>query len=372
MTKELTMIQRAAVALTSANYESKIIDIVKSSTDITEIKNDAGLEQALRIGMNLSRIRIAVSKSGKEAREDATAYSKAVIAEEKRIIDLIRPEEDRIFALRDGFNAIKQAAKDAKIKAEQERQGAIYARIATIKAAHAACAGRTSDQISKILDKLQSFELTDAEFQELLPQAQSAVSEQILLVQNELARVIQSEKDAAELAVLRESVRVAQEAEQAKLKAEQETAAANLAVERAEFERQRAQLAAEQKIIDDERKAQDKIRDDLAAEQALELARQKAEIAEQAAKIAQAQEEQRLRERVAQESLGDEILASMVEELNADIDVAFSVAELQPTIFEIKTTSRNISKEDIITAIAEVFAISDTDAERYIRAAFEI
>ena len=380
MSKELTLIQRAEVALTSAKYESQINAMVESSKDIIAVNNKDGREQAHRIGMSLSGVRIAVAKSGKSAREDATSYSKAIIAEEKRIIDLIKPEEDRIFSLRDKFDAIEQAEKDAKIKAEQERQGAIYARIAHIKAAHAACIGRSSEEISKILNRLHSVELTDDQFQEMLPQAQSAVNEQVLLVQSELTRVTKAEDDAKELEELRESARIAQEAKQARIKKAEDEAREiarlaqiesekKLVEERNELNRQREELAKAQKLIDDERAAQDKIRAHLAAEQSRELARQKSEIAEQSAKLEKAEEVARLRERVKQEAIGDEILAAMTSELHNDIDIAMA----ECGIVEMNLPSHLIlSRDDIIIAVCEYAGCEKFEAERHICAAFNI
>ena len=214
----------------------------------------------------------------------------------------------------------------------------------------------------------------------MLPQAQSAVNEQVLLVQSELTRATKAEDDAKELEELRESARIAQEAKQARIKKAEDEAREiarlaqiesekKLVEERNELNRQREELAKAQKLIDDERAVQDKIRDHLAAEQSRELARQKSEIAEQSAKLEKAEEVARLRERVNQEAIGDEILAAMTSELHDDIDIAMA----EYGIVEMNLPSHLIlSRDDIIIAVCEYFECEKFEAERHIRAAFNI
>ncbi|MFX8160626.1 hypothetical protein ABTL01_19900, partial [Acinetobacter baumannii] len=71
--------------------------------------------------MTLANARIAISKAGKEARDDATKFSKAVIEEEKRLIAIIEPEEDRLRGLRDAWDAEREREKLANAEAEKRR-----------------------------------------------------------------------------------------------------------------------------------------------------------------------------------------------------------------------------------------------------------
>lgn len=126
----LTMLppaQRAVVALDSSKREVELQALVKVSADIVEVKNGDAREQVHRMAMNLKNARCELERTGKEAREDATAFSKAVIAEEKRLKDITEAEEKRLFALRDGYDA-----EQARIKREAEEREA--ARIAAIRA----------------------------------------------------------------------------------------------------------------------------------------------------------------------------------------------------------------------------------------------
>ena len=83
-TKELTMPERAAVALGTAEHEKTLIELSKKYADIVEIKNPAGREQTHGAYMMLKNARVSIEKAGKDARDDATKFSKAVIAEVDR------------------------------------------------------------------------------------------------------------------------------------------------------------------------------------------------------------------------------------------------------------------------------------------------
>ncbi|MCT9071221.1 hypothetical protein N6G06_07570 [Cupriavidus gilardii] len=79
MSTELTLPQRAAVALGSAEHETKLKELAIKHADIVDIKNSAGRDQCHAAMMTLANARVAITKAGKEARDDATKFSKAVI-----------------------------------------------------------------------------------------------------------------------------------------------------------------------------------------------------------------------------------------------------------------------------------------------------
>src|ERR1044072_569104 len=94
--KQLTVIERAALALGADEGEKQLIALAGKYTDITDIRNPAGRTQCHAAAMELGNARIAVDKTGKAAREDANAFQKAVIAEVARRVAIIKPEEDRL------------------------------------------------------------------------------------------------------------------------------------------------------------------------------------------------------------------------------------------------------------------------------------
>lgn len=103
--------QRAAVVLKSEAAENTLRSIIKLTEAITNVVDKNGRSEAHAAAMMLKSARVEIEKTGKLAREDATQFSKAVIAESARLIGISEPEEDRLIALRDGY--------DAKVAAEQ-------------------------------------------------------------------------------------------------------------------------------------------------------------------------------------------------------------------------------------------------------------
>jgi hypothetical protein len=307
----LTLPERAAVALGSSKTEAELRDLVLQSLDIVAVNNMAGRDQAHRIGMNLKAARVAIEKTGKTAREDAVAFGKAVIAEEKRLVGIIEQEEDRVFALRDSWDAKVEAERQAKIQAEADRMAKIADHIEGLRERETdvirIC--KTAAHTQAEIDALEKVEVTEAIYQERFAEAvalkatvlesmrtilagrvaaEAAEAQRIADAAAEAARIV---AERAELEALRaaaaeharlakiESDRVAAEqaaeakrladlaaAQFAEARQQQEVAAAAARAEQAErdrisaqvkaqLEQQAAQLAADRKALDDERAA---------------------------------------------------------------------------------------------------------------------
>ena len=291
-TTALTVVERAAVALGSSKLQGELVALAKKSADITEIKNAAAREQCHSAMMALASTRTSITKTGKAARDDANAFSKAVIAEEKRLIDLIEPEESRLRALRDEWDEAREAEKRAKAEAEAKRIALIREHIADILAIPGKVAGHTSAQLQIDIDDLAALSITLDRFEEFTGDATAA-------------------RDTT-LDKLREmqSAAAAREEEAARIKAEQEAEAARLAAEREELARLRAEAAkrdeeaaaaraAEEKRIAAERAEADRIaRERLEAEEA-ELRAERERQAAEAKRLADEREalERQQRER---------------------------------------------------------------------------
>lgn len=281
---ELTVQDRAALALSSGKTRLALFDMALRSRHLIEVKNKAARDEVHSAAMALAGARIAIAKTGKAARDDATKFSKAVIAEEASLISITQPEETRLLALRDGWDTVVAAEKAAKEAAEAARIAGIVSRITTIKEYAALAAGcRTAARVDELLTKLSLFSLVD--FEEFTDEASAAHLDSVNRV----------------LAIFDE--KTAQEAEQARIKAEQAEAAAKLAVDRAEFEA--AQAAAKAKA-DEAAALLDQQRADLAADakrQSDTLAAQHAaQVAEQqrALQVAKQEQDQRDTEAAAE------------------------------------------------------------------------
>lgn len=217
-TTELTVIERAAIALSTSERETELRALVTKSNDIIEIKNSAGRDQCHAAAMLLRAARTSIRKVGKDARDDATKFSKAVIAEEDRLVALIEPEETRLLGMRDAWDEAREAEKRAKLETEQRRVAAIREHIDDIRSFAQRAVGAPSASIAMWIEELQELGITLDRFAELTGEAEAV-------------------RDAT-LDKLRELHAVS---------VTQETEAARLSAEREALERERAALAEQQR-----------------------------------------------------------------------------------------------------------------------------
>ncbi|WP_232355980.1 coiled-coil domain-containing protein [Burkholderia vietnamiensis] len=288
-TTELTVVERAAIALGTSERETELRALVAKSTDIVEIKNAAGRDQCHGAAMALRTARTSIRKVGKDARDDATKFSKAVIAEEDRLVALIEPEEARLLGMRDAWDEAREAEKRAKLEAEQRRVAAIREHIDDIRAIAVRAVGMPAARIHGEIDDLEALGITLDRFAELTGEAEAVRGVTLDKLRELHAAAVAQEAETARLAAEREAI----ERERAELAAQREREEA----ERAERERVEAAARAEQERADRERRE---------AEEAARRAQQEREDTERRA--AMAAEEARLAEqRAEQERRQDEL-----------------------------------------------------------------
>lgn len=301
--KELTVIERAAVALGTAKHEQELIALVKKSESITVIKNAAGRDQCHGALMTLKNARIAVEKVGKAAREDATQFSKAIIAEEKRLIAITQAEELRLQEIRDAWDEAREREKREKAEAEARRVSKIRDAIEDFRRAPGGCPATSSAAIDEHADDLarQPIELdfymeftgeaeaardvAVATLREMANKARQREAEEARVKAEllELAR-LRAEQEERERVAAAERIeqerkdREAREAEEARLRAERE---AEEAKRRAEYEAAEAKLRAEREAHEAEMRTQ---REELVRQQAELEAQRRRQAAEAEAK----------------------------------------------------------------------------------------
>lgn len=310
-----------------------------------------GLRKRVRSHGARSRVCLALEREGKIARDDATKFSKAVIAEENRLIAIIEPEEKRLQGIQDVWDAIEEQ----KRQAEADRIAKQQERVEAIKNIPLSLVGKPAAVIADVLEKtkttidLSSFE----EFNEFAAAAYEttvAALEQLHAgaVAQEQAAAEAAEKarrDAEELAKLRaeqeerqrtEAARIAQEAQEraraeaeSKARIEAEEAAARARIEAAEAE-SRKQREAEEARLKVER---DRLEAARIQQEGIERAAR--EKAETEAKAQRQKEEaaERERQRIARETMEtDQLLttvrlridgASQFDEIATAIDTYF-------------------------------------------------
>lgn len=173
-TTALTVPQRAVAAL-GYNEETRkeLTTLAAGSAHIIEITNDDGYKQCHAARMALKNTRIEITKRGKTAREDAQAFSKAVIAEEIALIALIATEEDRLEKLQTDHDDRIEAEKQAKAAAELARVESLKERVAELRGNQALTIHDGSELISQHYEDLQQITV-DESFEEYEQQAQDA------------------------------------------------------------------------------------------------------------------------------------------------------------------------------------------------------
>ena len=264
-TTALTLPARAALALGSEKARTELAALVVKSKDVMAINSSAGREEAHSFAMALVKARTTITKLGKDAREDAIKFSKAILEEERDLVAITEPEEKRLLALRDSWDAKVAAEKEAKASAERARITAIHERIASIRGFHTlAVECRTAERAMTVATKLvaawMEFDI-EADFAEFSTEAQE---------------VYNQTRDRIEAIVTQKK---ADEAERARIKAEQDAEATKLAYERKLMEEERAAIQADLDAKAAKAKAQADAEAKALAAERVEMQRQRDQIA---------------------------------------------------------------------------------------------
>lgn len=276
--KALTVIERAAKALGSVENKKKLTELVEQSKAIIEIKNAAARDECHSAAMTLRTRRTDIRKTGKEARDDATKFSKAVIAEEDALVAIIEPEEQRLLVLRDEWDERIAAEKRAKAEAEATRVARIRAAIEDFRRAPGGCPATSSAAIDEHADDLARQPIELDFYMELTGEAEAARDVAVAALRDMANKARQREADEARIK--------AELLELARLRAEQEARDRAAAAERAEREaRDRlAREAEETARREEQRQAEEKLRAER-AEHDRQMAAERAEIARAQAEI---------------------------------------------------------------------------------------
>lgn len=285
---------RAAIVLGTEKAEAQLKELVAKSAVIVAVNDMAGRDEAHRAAMTLKSARVALEKTGKMAREDATAFSRAVIAEEARLQAIITDEEKRVFKLRDDFDSKLAAEKAERQRVEEARVAAIKFKIDSIRGIPAGMANAPSAELAEEKALMEAYQVDDS-FAEFKDEANSAILSAIRALNDMHHAAKAREEEAARVAAESEANRLAaaelerQRAEIAAQEAERlRIAAAEVAEQQRVAAETKRQLEAQQAQIAADRKAEEKrIADERAtfeAEKAA-FAKQQADAAE-AARVA--------------------------------------------------------------------------------------
>lgn len=395
MTTQITTLppaERAAVALDFDALKAEVSKQALQYADITAIENKAGRDQVHAAAMTLKGKRVEIQKRAKEVREDAVQFQKAVIAKGEELAAIIETEEKRLIALRDDWDAEREAEKQAAIAKEAMRRKHIEEMIDAIRNTVFVSPREASASIEAIIAATEALDVSEATYEEFAPAASRAKAETLESLREtlEMAKFneadqarIKAEQEAAaaqlaaeraemerQLAEAQEQTRIAAE----KAEAERKEAAAKLEAERAEMEKvlaeQRAQAAAERKRMEDEQEA-------FRAQQA-ELNRQKAELQriedERAAEAKRQQDEIEWAKAAAAKAAADILAAEKAEAdrvEQARIHAAAEAAKQAEELAErLKREANAPQAGEIVTLIADHYRISHDAALDWLRVMF--
>lgn len=359
--------ERAALALASTKTEEHLKALAIKHSTIIVVKDRAGREQAHNAAMELLKARTAIEKISKTARDDATKFSKAVIAEENRLIAITKAEEARLFAVRDVWDAEQERIRKEKAEAEERRVNRIHSAIQSILNTPANMLIANSAQLTSAIEELRELEIDDS-YAEFMPQAERAKAESLERLMELRTAADAREAEAAKLA--------AERAELARIAAEQAAQAAELERQRREQQEANARAAAEVAA---------------AAQRAIDEAnaKSKREAAEREAFMKQQQDAFEAEKAAAQEFLNQErmkfneeraVLLAAQAKKDADEAAEKAKRELHERNARLaKEEAERKAREDealsfasrVVAVVAEAFEIDPEEAEEYIQRAAE-
>lgn len=134
---ELSLEQRASQALAFDETRAQLVALADKHSSLVTADGDDNFAAAKSALGELKSTRVAVEKTGKAARDEATKYGKLVIAKERELLALIAPEEARLRELVEAEELRRAEAVRAAREAEERRARAIeqaFARVRSLPA----------------------------------------------------------------------------------------------------------------------------------------------------------------------------------------------------------------------------------------------
>jgi hypothetical protein len=267
----LPVAERAAAILKFDERKVQLAALAKNSERITAITNADGYKECHSARMTLKNTRVTIEKLGKEARDDANAFSKAVIAKEKELLGIISPEEDRLQKLQEQWDAARAAELAEKARQERVRVEAEQRALQAIRELPLQLVGKPAAAIDLAISNLET--------EDFLASVPEAVRDQARVIAEAITPTLVDLRDA---------------------RAAAETEAKRLADERAELEQQRKKQDAEQaerdRLAREQREREESERRAELKRQEDALAEQRRKFEEEQADLRRQQEAQRQRE----------------------------------------------------------------------------
>jgi hypothetical protein len=275
--QELTIVDRARNVLAFDATKERLTALAATSVRMVEITNTAGAQEIHAARMVLKSTRVAIEKTGKAAREDAIAYSKAVIKAESELIEIISPEEARLGVIEDAWEAARKAERDEKTRIEQEAQTIARAKLDDLRNLPISLMAATPERLAEAIAATEAFDVFEF-IGTMQAEAKQVKASTALLLQKMIADKRDAEEAARVAAIAQAEADKQRElddaaaAETARLaKTESDRVAAEQAAERKKLDDERIAAATERQRLTEEANAKQKAIDDAAAEERARL-----------------------------------------------------------------------------------------------------
>lgn len=274
--KDLAVKNKTSQPVVMSVTNTKLEKLQKKFAKVPDCTTTEGYELA-RVGISeIVGLRTGLATCKKDLKAEAIAFGKKVDVEYNRILDILVSIETPMKEAKKKVDAIKEAKKEEKRKAEENRKFKITNRINMIREIIFSVIDKSSEEIKKQLDAVKEIEISKTDFEEFTTEAERARID----AEVKLEELYQAATEREEAAII--------------LAAEED----RLAKERKKLEDEKAIEAADreerEKKEREEREAREK-------EEAIKRAKEAAELAAKEEDIRKQQEELDERERIADE-----------------------------------------------------------------------
>lgn len=254
---------RASQALGFVDKDDVLKELAARSSHITEITNPDGYQQVHQARVSLKTQRIEIEKLGKKARDEANEFAKGVIAEERRLISFIEPEETRLGRIQKAHDDAEARQKQLRVEAELTRVRKIQEKIEMMRAMPSRALGMSSADAARTLAAAEALRI-DETFEEFMALAQSALQATVASLRGIVLERQKWEEDQAkivaereELAKLRADAMARELRERDEARERQRAENEKMELQRAELHKQQVKLAEERATLDRNKRIED-------------------------------------------------------------------------------------------------------------------
>lgn len=234
---------------------------VSSKIVVTDINDKKQLEVVKENRIILKNTRVAITKTGKELRENTLVFQRAVIAKEKELIAIIEPEELRLEQIEDEVKAMKlKEERTALLPTRHEQLNAISddVEVTDDTLLEMTTEAFTEYKNGRISAKLEAERLAlEAEQAKVREEAERQEHEKQAREREAIAR--KEEQELAEKRLATEKANAELRVQQEKEEAERRVVAERERMEREQKEKEARELAEKQRLEAEQKAEQEKL-----------------------------------------------------------------------------------------------------------------